>query len=105
MEQAPINLPPPKKSIKSKLSPIFKYEETEVVIKENSSDGSFKSGDNLRIDFENGALRIKAPSFGRVVTLDGGVYEATEIIFNTIHHNFNMTKLVHLIWKLQRLLY
>ncbi len=83
MEQAPLDLPPTKKAVQSHLSPYFKYEEVATKIDDTSPDGKFRDGDHLKIVFENGALRIKAPSFGKIVTLDGGVYQATEILFNT----------------------
>ena len=50
----------------------------------------YKEGENLKIKYEDNSIRIKAPSFGKVVTLDGGVYQATEIIFNTpANHQLN----------------
>jgi len=37
----------------------------------------------LKIVLEDHALRIKAPSFGKTVTLDGSIYQADQIIFKT----------------------
>jgi len=91
LEQAPLDLPLPPKAITSTLSPFFKYIETPVKVEE--SRGGFKTGDHLRLIYEQGALRIKAPTFGKVDTLDGGVYQATEIIFNTpSNHRINGEK-------------
>ena len=83
MEQSPINLPSPKKAIESHLSPFFKYEDVAYIIDETSPDGMYKEGHNLKIVYDQNSIRIKAWSFGKVLTLDGGVYRANEIIFNT----------------------
>ena len=42
-----------------------------------------KEGDNLKLEYHEGALRIYGPYFGKTVTLDGGVYHAQEISFHT----------------------
>jgi carbonic anhydrase len=42
-----------------------------------------KEGDAMKIFFKDGALRIFAESFGKVVTLDGTGYYAEEINFHT----------------------
>jgi len=81
LEQSPINLPTPKLAIQSKVSPYFKYEDTPFKVEEENQN--FKEGEILKIRYDKGALRISAPTFGKVVTLDGGVYQAQEIIFNT----------------------
>lgn len=65
------------------VSPFFQFEYTEVTAEEDSEDGSVRSGDHLKIELEDHALRIKAPSFGKTVTLDGHIYQASEIVFKT----------------------
>lgn len=90
MEQSPLDLPPPKKAIPSTVAPIFKYEETHFKVEENSADGKWKEGDNLKLEIVNGAVRIRAPSFGKVVALDGSIFQAHEILFNSpSNHRIN----------------
>lgn len=48
-----------------------------------SKNGMIKEGDNQKIFFKDGALRIYAESFGKIVTLDGTGYYAEEINFHT----------------------
>jgi len=54
----------------SPVKPVFKYEE-------------FKPDDNDKFVFEDGAIKVKSNKLGRVVTLDGNSFVATEIVFHT----------------------
>ena len=82
-EQSPINLPPPDKAISSPIKPIFRFEEVEVSKEETTDDGQHKDTETVKIEFRDGALRIKHKILGKAVTLDGALYEADEIIFHS----------------------
>jgi len=82
-EQSPINLPPSWKAVSSNLKPIFEYNEVDVKQVLTTAEGSVKATENLQIKVDRHALRIEHDSFGKVVTLDGSVYKAQEIIFHT----------------------
>jgi len=81
--QSPIDLPPPKKAVSTVISPLFQYQIVPQKAENDSNKGLVKRGTNHRIYFRNGALRIYAESFGKVVTLDGAGYYADEIVFHT----------------------
>jgi carbonic anhydrase len=82
-EQSPINLPPPDKAIDSPIKPIFTFNEVKTQTKKRTLTGQFKSKKILTMKNKNNALRISHKYFGKVVTLDGGLYTAEEIIFHT----------------------
>ena len=79
-QQSPINLPPPEKSIDSKVKPLFQYEEINI---NDDKDDTNTNKVPLKLVYEDWALRMKHESFGRLVTLDGAIYSANEIIFHT----------------------
>jgi carbonic anhydrase len=62
---------------------MFEYYEVDVKEVLTTAEGAVKSTENLQIKIEDNALRIKYPNFGEVVTLDGSVYKAQEIVFHT----------------------
>jgi len=80
-EQSPIDLPEKSKAISTSDMPNFKYK---IVPKEKKafSDGTLKTTENLKIKLDENMLRIKA-DFGKVVTPDGAVYFAEEVVFHT----------------------
>jgi len=82
-EQSPIDLPPRDRAILSPVKPLFQY--TEANIRENYStlEGQIKAGENIKIKYSDNALRIFHKFFGKIVTLDGAVYNAEEIVFHT----------------------
>jgi len=61
---------------KSPVKPVFKYQEVEINMKNYAESPA-------KIEHSNGAVRIKYDSLGKVVTLDGSVYSAVEIVFHT----------------------
>jgi carbonic anhydrase len=83
LQQSPVNLPPSKKAVSSSLKPIFEYEEFDPISPSDFKDGLVKSGQPIKIRYLNNALRIFHPNMGKVITLDGAVYVAEEIIFHT----------------------
>jgi len=82
-EQSPIDLPPPDKAIDTDVKPLFTYDFVDTVMTEDYGPGRLKTGEKNVIRYDNGALRIKHPNFGKIVTLDGAVYIAQEIVFHT----------------------
>jgi carbonic anhydrase len=83
LQQSPIDLPPADKGIESDARPVFEYETVEVKMTDDYAPAGINNGDNNVIRYEQEALRIKHPNFGKIVTLDGAVYIAQEIVFHT----------------------
>jgi len=83
LEQSPIDLPPVDKSIETDTRPVFNYEFVDPLMTDDFAAARVKAGENNVIRYEEGALRIKHPNFGKIVTLDGAVYIAQEIVFHT----------------------
>lgn len=77
MRQSPIDIPTLSSGDihKSPVKPIFKYDTVEV-----SADVNREA---TKIIYEDGMLKIKNNTFGKVVTLDGVIYQATEVRFHT----------------------
>lgn len=93
MEQSPIDLPPASKGIETDSKPVFEYEQVEVKMTDDYAPAGISTGDNNVIRYEQEALRIKHPNFGKIVTLDGSVYMAQEIVFHTpSEHTINGVK-------------
>lgn len=82
MEQSPIDLPPVQKAVGSPVKALFNYEKVSIVADEDYLD-KVKSGDPLKLQYYDGALRIFGNYLGKIVTMDGGVYHAQEISFHT----------------------
>ena len=83
LEQSPIDLPDTKAAISSPVSPVFHYEEVAAKSKITTIDGELKAQEYLKIKYFKNALRIFHAEFGKIVTLDGAVYIAEEIVFHT----------------------
>jgi len=72
---------------------LFQYEEVSTKVEESSSTGQTTTTSNLAIEVQDGTLMIKHPNFGRVVTMDGAVYQAYEIRIHTpAEHRINYKK-------------
>jgi len=82
LEQSPIDLPPKAKAIGSPVKALFNLEQISNIADEDFED-KVKSGENLRLQFYQGALRIYGQFLGKTVTMDGGVFHAQEISFHT----------------------
>jgi len=82
-EQAPINLPKSSEVIDSPISPLFHYFRVKAKIDEDSVDGLMREGENLKIRVSKNSLRIQHPNFGKIITVDGSVYKAEEILIHT----------------------
>jgi carbonic anhydrase len=79
--QSPIDLPPLKYAIDSPVKPLFQYKEVNKNSKSNNDPDNHSK--RLRLEYSDSALRIKHSNFGRIVTLDGAVFAAKEIVFHT----------------------
>jgi carbonic anhydrase len=82
-EQSPIDLPPTEKAILSPIKPLFQYDETNVKVTFSTLDGQLNENTNVKIKNIDNSLRIFHKYFGKIVTLDGAVYNAEEIVFHT----------------------
>jgi len=83
-EQSPIDLPPIEKTIISPIKPLFQYEEAKMTDTSYTTlDGMMTEKQNVKIKNIDNALRIFHRYFGKIVTLDGAVYNAEEIVFHT----------------------
>jgi carbonic anhydrase len=82
-EQSPINLPSIAHSIESPVKPLFQYERVDHVSKVSTIDGQLGQKSNLKLVLNNSILRIFHNKFGKIITVDGAVYFAEEIVIHT----------------------
>jgi carbonic anhydrase len=82
-EQSPIDLPSESSVVTSPVAPLFEYEEVLAKSPLTSLDGQVKSEEYIKIKYFANSLRIFHPNLGKIVTLDGTVYIAEEIVFHT----------------------
>lgn len=83
LQQSPIDLPPISLGIATDAKPVFDYERVEPKMTNDFAAAGINAGDKNVIRLEQETLKIKHPKFGKIVTLDGAVYYAQEIIFHT----------------------
>jgi len=82
-EQSPINLPKTEEAIQSPVTPLFQYSEVQAKSVLTTLDGELKANEYMKIKYFKNALRIFHSDMGKIVTLDGAVYIAEEIVFHT----------------------
>jgi carbonic anhydrase len=82
-EQSPIDLPLTDNARPSPVKPIFQYDEILAKATRPNEYGELKSDVYLKMVLDNGILKIKNKFFGKIVTLDGSIYAAEEIVFHT----------------------
>jgi carbonic anhydrase len=88
-EQSPIDIVT-KTVFKSPAIPVFSFQEVEAVSPITSLDGTMIAKEHIKIKYWGGAIRIFHTNFGKIVTLDGTVYHAEEIIFHSpAEHTIN----------------
>jgi carbonic anhydrase len=83
ISQSPINLPSKQASFPSTLAPMFSYERVDIKPNKGSIDGFIEGSKNIKIRYEKNAIRIFHPNMGKIVNIDGSVYNAEEIVFHT----------------------
>ena len=81
-EQSPIDIIK-KDAIKSPAAPVFSFEEVDAISPLTSLDGTMVAKEHIKIKYFKNAIRIFHTNFGKIVTLDGTVYHAEEIVFHT----------------------
>lgn len=81
-EQAPIDLPDIKEAVDSAVRPLFQYEVVDAKTTSESIDG-IMANSKLQFQLKENLLRIFHNKFGKIVTMDGAVYYAEEIVFHT----------------------
>jgi carbonic anhydrase len=62
---------------------MFEYYDVDFKQVKTTKDGAIKSHETLKLKYETNSLRIKYENFGELVTIDGSVYRAQEIVFRT----------------------
>ncbi len=69
---------------------MFEYYEIEVKQVKSTINGNVKDHSHLKFKYDDTALRINYEDFGELVTLDGSVYKAQEIVFHSpAEHTIN----------------
>jgi carbonic anhydrase len=92
-EQSPIDLPSKDAAILSNLRPLFQYDMVQAKSIDTTIDGSLIAGEYIKIRYDGNAIRIHHPNLGKIVALDGGVFQAEEIVFHTpSEHQINGEK-------------
>jgi len=81
-EQSPIDLPRIDTAIESGVKPQMEYSPVQVADLEETVDESIGKDGKLKIILKENLLRIFADKFGRIVTMDGAIFHATEINFH-----------------------
>lgn len=89
LSQSPIDLPNKNEAILKKERPMFQYDVISNIVTEETIDGLYKNDNNkpdwnkLKIRYHNGAIRIYHSNLGKLVSPDGAVFYAEEIVFHT----------------------
>jgi carbonic anhydrase len=82
-EQSPVDLPPKKMAVESEVKPNFEYVIADKIIPKNDAQVNVNKGDTLNVIYEDHSIKIKHPDMGRVVTPEGGIFVAKEIVFHS----------------------
>ncbi len=82
-EQSPIDLPPRERAIDSPVKPFFQYDRIEPESPVTTIEGFQTKGEKIQFQYLEGALKLIYHKIGKVVTLDGAIFYAQEIIFHT----------------------
>lgn len=91
-EQAPIDLPDIKEAIDSAVRPLFQYDNIDPKNVKETLDGMQSNG-KLQFHLKENLLRLFHNKFGKIITIDGAVYYAEEIVFHTpSEHTINGKK-------------
>jgi carbonic anhydrase len=92
-KQSPIDLPSIGSGAKTKLRPIFSYPQIKNEETESRSDDLSAIGDRFKVKYHLGHIVIYGSNFGKIVTVDGTVYKAMDIIIHTpAQHSVNGEK-------------
>lgn len=82
-EQSPIDLPSTEVAIDSPVTPLFHFSKVNSNLQSGSIDGILKENEGIKIKIWDNSLRILNPDMGRIITVDGAVFKAEEIVIHT----------------------
>lgn len=83
IEQSPIDIPEISNIIESPVTPYFEFRNVAAKSPISSIDGELKTNENVKVKYMKNAVRILHNDFGKIVTLDGSVYQGEEVVFHT----------------------
>lgn len=81
--QSPIDIPKSDVAIDSPVKPIFQYEEVKPKSTITTLEGILTENQYIKIQYIDNSVKIFHNYFGKVITLDGGIYHAQEIVIHT----------------------
>eukprot|EP00340_Litonotus_pictus_P006426 CAMPEP_0170521004 /NCGR_PEP_ID=MMETSP0209-20121228/6342_1 /TAXON_ID=665100 ORGANISM="Litonotus pictus, Strain P1" /NCGR_SAMPLE_ID=MMETSP0209 /ASSEMBLY_ACC=CAM_ASM_000301 /LENGTH=311 /DNA_ID=CAMNT_0010807641 /DNA_START=886 /DNA_END=1817 /DNA_ORIENTATION=- len=82
-EQSPVNLPTQKGAVDSAFKPSFEYLVVDKTITVSDKQIAVNKGERLKVKYEDNSLKIKHPNMGRLVTPDGSIFQAKQIVFHS----------------------
>jgi carbonic anhydrase len=83
LEQSPIDLPSTEQAVSSQSKPIFDYKKVGPNHTESGLNGKVRANSPMEIVHNNWALTIFHNNFGKIVSMDGSVFQAQEIRIHT----------------------
>jgi carbonic anhydrase len=81
-EQSPIDLPNLDEAIDSPVTPLFHFSKVDPHF-ENNIDQILNENEGIKIKILENSLRILNQDMGRIITVDGAVYKAKEIVIHS----------------------
>lgn len=92
-EQSPIDLPSTDAAIDSPVTPFFHFNKVYSKIEGETIDGILKENEGIKLKIWDNTLRILNPDMGKIITVDGAVFKAEEIVIHTpSEHTFQGKK-------------
>jgi carbonic anhydrase len=92
-EQSPIDLPKSNESIDSPVKPMFQYDEVDTKTETTGTDGQVKETKYMQLYLDHGLMKMNHTKFGKLITVDGAIYHAQEILIHTpAEHTINGKK-------------
>lgn len=83
VEQSPVDLPSTSEAVVSEVKPLFKYYKIDPVSDTTTVEQQQTKGESIPIQLLQHSLRIFHHKLGKVITMDGAVYYAQEIVIHT----------------------
>ena len=90
-QQSPVDLPEKSRAIDNPVRPVFKYDtEISSVNDESTVEGLQTKGEKLKVINSQGMIQIMHYDMGKIITMDGTIYQAQQITFHTpSNHRIN----------------
>jgi len=82
-EQSPIDLPILEEAIDSPVTPLFHFKKVDSHLEDENIDQILKENVGIKIKIFENSLRILNQDMGKIITVDGAVYKANEIVIHT----------------------